>query len=86
MNGESDESQCDVVSTEDEHCCEDVLLEPHPQLQSEHTVCSRAQYHFSLDTASAAEQDDDIESGPGPRQNRHLNHGGHCPLAFIINK
>jgi hypothetical protein len=29
MNSDSNESQCDVVATEDEQCCEEVLLEPH---------------------------------------------------------
>ena len=56
-----------MVATEDKQCCEEVLLEPHPQSQSEYITCSRAQTPLSLDSASMAEQDDDTESGPDPQ-------------------
>jgi len=55
MNSESDESQCDVVVTEDKQCCEEVLLEQHPQSQSEYIACPRAQTQLSLDSASTVE-------------------------------
>jgi len=56
-----------VVATEDKQCCEEVLLEPHPQSQSEYIACSRAQTQLSLDSGSTAEQDEDTESGPDPQ-------------------
>jgi len=55
MNSESDVSQCDVVATEDKQSCKEVLLEQHPQSQSEYLACSRAQTQLSLDSASTAE-------------------------------
>jgi len=36
------ESQCDMVTSENEKCCKEVLLEPYQQLQSECTASSSA--------------------------------------------
>jgi hypothetical protein len=66
MDRDSNESQCDMVATEDEECCEEVLMEPLLRLQSEYTVCSSAQAPLSLDAASTSE-DDDVQSGPDPQ-------------------
>jgi len=42
MDSNSVEFQCDRVTSENEKCCKEVLLEPYLQLQSEYTASSSA--------------------------------------------
>jgi hypothetical protein len=55
MDNHTDESLCDVVSKEDEEYCEEVLLAPHLQWQSQHTACFSAQVQIMLDSANTSE-------------------------------
>jgi len=59
MDGECDESLCNVVGIECEKYHEKVLTEPHLRSQSEYTACSSAQAPLNPDSASASKDDDD---------------------------
>lgn len=63
MDSNSDEFQSDLFATEDKECCEEVLMEPHLQSQSEYTACSSAQAPLSPDSAITSEEEDDVQGG-----------------------
>jgi hypothetical protein len=83
MDGDSDESLCNVVTTEDEEYHENVSLEPHLQSQSKYTACSSAQTPLSPNSASTSEEeedDDDDQIGPDPQIKRPPKSQGALPL------
>lgn len=67
MDSDSDECQGKVAATEEEECCEEVLLEPHLRLQCEYSACSCIKASLSLDSASTSEDNDNVLSGPHPQ-------------------
>ena len=72
--------QLDITAAEDEESCDKVSLEPHLQLQSNCTTCSKTESPLSPHSASTSEEE--FRVSQIPRHNRHQNCSGHCPLVF----
>jgi len=78
MDSKSVESQCDRVTSENEKCCKEVLLEPYLQLHQVPVL----RLHSSWIQPLPLKMRIMVRVGQNHRHNCHLTHSGHCPLAY----
>jgi hypothetical protein len=80
MDSNSDESLCDVVTTEVQGILWRSFSGTTSKTAGEYRVCSNTQAHLRLYSASTSEEDYDV--GQVHRHSSHQTHRGHCSLAL----